>query len=156
MRKLQIAEADLMQLAIREEINRSEEARYDHRLHGLLLVSTGRSCTEVGALFGEAATTIQRWVRRFEESGFAGLREGDRSGRPRALDERSWRRVEAVFLPPYSPQLSTFERVWKLTWRTATHNRHFATLQDVLDAVTKCFSRWRKPNETLRRLCCIT
>ena len=95
MRKLEIAEAGVMQLAIREEINRSEEARYDHRLHGLLLVSSGRSCNEVGALFGEAATTVQRWVRRFEESGFAGLREGERSGRPRALDERSWRRIEA-------------------------------------------------------------
>ena len=95
MRKLEIADAGVMQLAIREEINRSEEARYDHRLHGLLFVSSGRSCSEVGALFGEAATTVQRWVRRFEESGFAGLREGERSGRPRCLDDRSWRRVEA-------------------------------------------------------------
>jgi transposase len=95
MRKLQIADAGVMQLAIREEISRSEEARYDHRLHGLLLVSGGRSCNEVGALFGEAATTVQRWVRRFEESGFAGLREGERSGRPRSLDDRSWQRIEA-------------------------------------------------------------
>ena len=69
--------------------NRSEEARYDHRLHGLLLVSSGRSCNEVGALFGEAATTVQRWVRRFDESGFAGLREGERSGRPRSLDDQN-------------------------------------------------------------------
>jgi transposase len=95
MRKLKIADAGVMQLAIREEINRSDEARYDHRLHGLLLVSGGRSCNEVAALFGEAATTVQRWVRRFEERGFAGLREGERSGRPRSLDERSWRRIEA-------------------------------------------------------------
>jgi transposase len=95
MRKLEIAEAGMMQLAIRDEINRSEEARYDHRLHGLLLVSSGHSCTEVGTLFGEAATTVQRWVRRFGESGFAGLREGERTGRPRSFDERSWRRIEA-------------------------------------------------------------
>ncbi len=95
MRKLEIADAEVMQLALREEIDRSEESRYDHRLHGLLLVSSGRSCTEVGELFGEAATTVQRWVRRFEESGFAGLREGERSGRPRALDDRSWSRIEA-------------------------------------------------------------
>jgi transposase len=95
MRKLEIADAEVMQLALREEIDRSEESRYDHRLHGLLLVSCGRSCTEVGELFGEAATTVQRWVRRFEQSGFAGLREGERSGRPRALDDRSWSRIEA-------------------------------------------------------------
>lgn len=100
MRRLEIADAGVMQLAIRQEINRSEEARYDHRLHGLLLVSSGRSCTEVGTLFGEAATTVQRWVRRFEESGFAGLRDGERSGRPRSLDDRSWRRIEADLRKP--------------------------------------------------------
>lgn len=100
MRKLEIADSGVMQLAIREEISRSEEARYDHRLNGLLLVSGGRSCNEVGALFGEAATTVQRWVRRFEESGFAVLREGERTGRPRLLDERNWRRVEADLRKP--------------------------------------------------------
>lgn len=94
MRKLEISDAEVMQLAIRQEINRSEESRYDHRLHGLLLVASGRSCTEVGSLFGENATTVQRWVKRFEERGFAGLREGERSGRPRALDDRKWDRLE--------------------------------------------------------------
>lgn len=94
MRRLEIADAEVMQLAIRQEIDRSEESRYDHRLHGLLLVASGRSCTEIGTLFGESATTVQRWVRRFEESGFAGLREGERSGRPRALDDMKWKRVE--------------------------------------------------------------
>jgi transposase len=60
-----------------------------------------------------------------------------------------------LFLPPYSPQLASIERVWKLTRRLATHNRYFATLTDVLDAVNACFDRWRKPNAVLRRLCCI-
>jgi transposase len=70
---------------------------------------------------------------------------------------RKHRRVLSLFfLPPYSPQLSTIERVWKLTRRLATHNRHFPTLSAVLEAVTACFKRWRQPNETLRRLCCIT
>jgi transposase len=95
MRKLEVADADIMQLAIRQEIERSEESRYDHRLHGVLLVSSGYSCTEVGRLFGQAATTVQRWVWRFEQGGFDGLREGERPGRPRALDESHWRGIEA-------------------------------------------------------------
>lgn len=94
MRKLEIADAEIMQLAIRQEIERSEESRYDHRLHGVLLVSNGYSCTEVGQLLGQAATTVQRWVRRFEQSGFDGLREGERPGRPRTLDESQWHRIE--------------------------------------------------------------
>jgi transposase len=93
MRKLEIADAAVMQVAIRQEIDRSEDSRYDHRLHGVLLVASGRSCTEVSQLFGEDATTVQRWVRRFEHSGFAGLRDGERPGRPTALDGRQWTRL---------------------------------------------------------------
>ena len=69
---------------------------------------------------------------------------------------REYRRVlSLLFLPPYSPQLAPIERVWKLTRRLATHNRYFATLQEVLEAVSACFDRWRLPNSVLRRLCCI-
>lgn len=93
MRKLEIADAAVMQVAIRQEIDRNEESRYDHRLHGLLLVASGRSCTEVSQLFGEHATTVQRWVRRFERHGLAGLRDGERPGRPRGLDDRQWKRL---------------------------------------------------------------
>jgi len=90
MRKHEITDAEVMRVAIRQEIERSEDARYDHRLHGLLLVASGRSCAEVGRVFGKAATTVQRWVRRFEQRGFAGLRDGERPGRPRSLDARQW------------------------------------------------------------------
>jgi transposase len=95
MHKLQIEDAEVMQVAIQQEISRSEESRYDHRLHGLLLVTTGQSCREVARLFGEDASTVQRWVRRFEDHGLEGLREGERPGRPRQLDDGQWRQVAA-------------------------------------------------------------
>jgi transposase len=93
MRKLEISDAEVMQVAIRQEIARSEESRYDHRLHGLLLVTKGESARSVAELFDEDARTVQRWVQRFEARGFEGLREGERPGRPRALDSRQWQRV---------------------------------------------------------------
>lgn len=69
---------------------------------------------------------------------------------------RKYRGVLSLFfLPPYSPQLAPIERVWKLARRLATHNRYFATLAEVLEAVSACFDRWRIPNSVLRRLCCI-
>jgi transposase len=65
-----------------------------------------------------------------------------------------YRRVlSLLFLPPYSPQLAPIERVWKLTRRLAVHNRYFTTLQELLDAVSACFDRWRSPNSVLHRLC---
>ena len=65
------------------------------------------------------------------------------------------KQLSLLLLPPYSPQLAPIERVWKLARRLATHNRYFATLAEVLDAVSACFDRWQQPNSVLRRLCCI-
>lgn len=66
------------------------------------------------------------------------------------------RRLRLLFLPPYSPQLNPIERVWKLTRRLATHNRYFATLDELLQAVLERFALWEQPNRQLSRLCDIT
>lgn len=87
MRKLEIKEAEVMHLAVQDEIMRSEDSRYDHRLHGILLVCAGLSCYEVAELLGHSSRTVQNWVRRFENSGFAGLQEKPRPGRPASVDE---------------------------------------------------------------------
>jgi transposase len=63
--------------------------------------------------------------------------------------------LKLVFLPPYSPGLNTVERVWKLTRTLCTHNRYFASIEELIDAVSNQFEAWRKPNNTLRRLCAI-
>lgn len=93
MRRLEITDREIMQIALRNEILRSEEARYDHRLHGVLLVSHGMSCYEVGALFGHAPTTIEGWVRSFGARGFSGLQDQERPGRPPRLTPDQLARV---------------------------------------------------------------
>jgi len=93
MRKLQIQDAEIMKIGLQQEILRSDESRYDHRLHGVLLVCSGKSCYEVADLLGHSPRTIEYWVERFERSGFAGLQEGQRPGRPGALDERARERI---------------------------------------------------------------
>lgn len=59
------------------------------------------------------------------------------------------------FLPPYSPELNSIERVWKLTRRLRTHNRYFPVFEEFIDSVFDQFASWQRPNETLRRLCAI-
>lgn len=90
MRRLEIADAEVRRIALQQEIERSEESRYNHRLHGVLLVCAGQSCQEVATLFAEDRRTVQRWVTRFERDGFDGLREGERPGRPRSLTAEQW------------------------------------------------------------------
>ena len=85
-----------MVLGLQDEIRRSEESRYDHRLHGVLLVAQGMTCPEAGKLLGDAPRTVQYWVHEFEEMGLAGLLEGERSGRPRRLGEKQLQEINAV------------------------------------------------------------
>jgi len=60
------------------------------------------------------------------------------------------------FIPAYSPELNPIERVWKVTRKICTHNVYFEKLNQVTAAVTRQHNEWKSPNETLRRLCCIT
>ena len=52
VRALTIADSANIILGLQDEIRRSEESRYDHRLHGVLLVAQGMTCPEVAALLG--------------------------------------------------------------------------------------------------------
>ena len=85
MRGLKLVEPEMRRIVIQQAIHRAEDARYAHRLHGLLLVTGGQSCRQVADLFGADRRTVQRWVKTYERNGLEGLREGARAGRPRAL-----------------------------------------------------------------------
>jgi transposase len=96
MKKLIIQDAGSIILGLQDEIRRSAEARYDHRLHGLLLVAQGMSGHEVARLLGDSPRTVAYWVSRFEEEGLAGLVDAERSGRPRRLSENQIQIIDAA------------------------------------------------------------
>jgi transposase len=96
MRPLTVAEAVSAVIGLQQEIQRSEESRYDHRLHGVLLVAQGIRCPEVARLLGDSRRTVEYWVRRFEQKGLAGLKEGQRSGRPSRLSAEQIREINRV------------------------------------------------------------
>jgi hypothetical protein len=64
MKALRISDAQTMVFAMQDEIRRSEESRYDHRLHGVLLVAHGVNCRETCSV-----TPRARW-----KTGFIALR----------------------------------------------------------------------------------
>jgi transposase len=100
VKALTIPDAIIAVPALQEEIRRSQESRYDHRLHGILLVAQGMSCREVAALLGDAHSTVANWVRRYDEEGLAGLAEGDRTGRPKRLTEEHLTQIAAALRQP--------------------------------------------------------
>ena len=94
MRPLTISDREEMVLALQDEIRRSPDARYDHRLHGVLLVAQGMSCRKAAVVLGDAPRTVEYWVHRFERDGFAGLSDGEREGRPARWNAKQRTKVE--------------------------------------------------------------
>src|SRR5260370_38986522 len=100
MRALTIADSANIILELQDEIRRSEESRYDHRLHGVLLVAQGLTCPEVAGLLGDAPRSVEYWVGSFEKSGLAGVRERAQAGEPSRTGGRRMRGINASIRPP--------------------------------------------------------
>ncbi len=146
MRKLKVTDVEIMRLAVQQEITRSEESRYDHRLHGILLVSNGISCYQVAEWLGQNPVTIQRWVNRFEADGFAGLQEGERSGRPRRLNETQWEAVDRD-LRRSPRELGYAQNLWD--GKLLAH--HLAEAYEVDVGVRQCQRMFRQLGFRLRK-----
>jgi transposase len=83
-------------LILQDEIHRSEDARYDHRLHAILLVAKGMSCPKVAYLLGDSERAVRLWMNRYIQYGLQGLIENERPGRQRRLDANHIARIEEV------------------------------------------------------------
>jgi transposase len=124
MRPLTIVDAPNVVLGLQDEIRRSEESRYDHRLHGVLLVAQGMTCPEVSRLLGDAPRSVEYWVQRFESRGLAGLQEGERSGRPARLDERQLAEIGRV-LRQNPRHVGMTTNIWDGKTLSAWLERHY-------------------------------
>lgn len=146
MKALTISDAEIMILALQDEIRRSQEARYDHRLHAVLLVAQGLSCTKAAALLGDSPRTVQYWINRFEKEGFAGLADADRPGRPQKLNEQQLEQInEAVRGSPRDVGMNT--NIWDGKTLSAFINEQY----DIELGVRQCQRLFRQLGFRLRK-----
>jgi transposase len=94
MKKIHISDAETVILILQDEIRRSYESRYDHRLHAVLMVAQGMSCREVAKLLGDSPRTVAYWANRFEDEGLSGLADAYRPGRPRRLNDQQLHEIQ--------------------------------------------------------------
>lgn len=94
MRPLTISNAQEMILVLQDEIRRNDQARYDHRLHAVLLIAQGMSCREAALRLGDAPRTVENWVNGFEAHGFKALHDQPGRGRKPLLDQAGLGKVE--------------------------------------------------------------
>lgn len=96
MRPITLSSPEDSRILLQQEINRHQDARYDHRLHCVSLVAAGMSCEQVALLFGDSPRSVVNWARRFDRHGLAGLAEGNHSGRPGSLSAEQMEEVRAL------------------------------------------------------------
>jgi transposase len=78
---------------LQDEIRRSEESKYDHRLHAVLLVAKGMSCPEASDYLGDSERTLRYWINRYMQKGLQGLVDNERPGRPSRLTGEQIERI---------------------------------------------------------------
>jgi transposase len=66
MRPISVSDPESDRALLQQEINRHQDARYDHRLHCVSLVAAGIPCEQVALYFGDSPRSVVNWVRRFD------------------------------------------------------------------------------------------
>ena len=99
MKRLVIKNKEEIKKKIQHYFERNEEAKFIHRLHGILLFSEkeDESCDSIGALFGNSPRTLSNWIKRVNETGdIESLRSKKQSGRPSRLSEEQQQELKIV------------------------------------------------------------
>jgi transposase len=84
------------------------------------MLALGMSCYEMGRWLGEHSTSVQRWVRSFEQRGFAGLEEGNRPGRPSRIASGILRKLEREPRSPGYEQTLWDASFCRIIWSTTS------------------------------------
>ena len=111
---------------------------------------------ELGKFNGDTFFTYLKFLRKITaRSSKKIVLLLDNASYHRSKVHKEWRdacsdKFSLEFLPPYSPELSPIERLWKYTRRICTHNRYFPTLDDLAATIEPQFDRWRYGSEELQ------
>jgi len=99
MKRLVIKDRESIKEKIQAYFSGNEEARFIHRLHGVLLFSEkeDESCDSIGALFGNSPRTVSNWIKQINATGdIESLRSKKQSGRPPRLSDSQREELRAV------------------------------------------------------------
>jgi len=146
MKRLNIPDAEMVIMALQDEIRRSSEARYDHRLHSVLLVAQGMNCREASEILGDAPRTVEYWINRFLEDGLSGLADADHPGRPSRLTASQIKQIgDALRSEPRAAGLDGN------VWDGKTLSEYIAKTYQVDLSVRQCQRLFRQLRFRLRK-----
>lgn len=107
MQILELKSSDELKEKIQEYFRKNEEAKFIHRLHGILLKIDNKdnACQTIADLFGHSSRTISNWINKVNETGnIEVLRDKPKPGRNSKLNEEQLIIIKDILQKP--PELS--------------------------------------------------
>lgn len=107
MQRLELNSANEIRGMILSYFNKNEEARFIHRLDGLLLKIENQevSCDRIANLFGQSPRSVSNWIKKVNEAGtIEVLRDVKRPGRNKRLSKSNLEEIKEVLQK--APELS--------------------------------------------------
>jgi Transposase and inactivated derivatives len=89
MKRIEVSNKEIITAKIHSYFEKNEEAKFIHRLHGVLLFinKEEESCDSIGVLFGNSPRSVSNWVKKVNDTGdIESLRSKPQPGRPSRLD----------------------------------------------------------------------
>jgi transposase len=146
VKRIPIPDAETFVAIVQDEISRTREGRYFHRLHVVLNVLQGASSYEAARLYGDSPRAIEYWAHQLLSSGLAGLWEGDRPGRPGRLSAADRERLQSEIRR--SPRELGYDQN---LWDGLLLSHHLKDQYDVSLGVRQCQRLFHKLGLTLQR-----
>ena len=107
MQRLELQSSDKIREMILSYFNKNEEAKFIHRLHGLLLKieEPEATCDRIASLFGQSPRSVSNWIKKVNEAGtIEVLRENKRPGRNKKLTAVELGEIKEILVK--EPELS--------------------------------------------------
>jgi transposase len=149
MQKLKIQKAKEVEAQIHQYLRNSDEARFIHRLHGLLLLLNNEenNCANIASLFKNSPRSLSNWVHSVNSSGtIEVLRDKPRKGRSLRLQGEQLNQIKLV-LQKHPSEVGLSANIWDGKTLSFFIQREFAvTLQ-----VRQCQRLFHKLGFSLKR-----
>ncbi len=146
MRKFIIPDVETFIAAIQDEISRTPEGRYFHRLHVILYVLQGASSYDAARLYGHSPRSVQYWIHRLISYGLQGLWDRDHPGRPSRLSQSKERKLRNEIRR--SPRELGYNQN---LWDGPLLSRHLKEQYQISLSVRQCQRLFHKLGFTLQR-----
>jgi transposase len=149
MQRLELINQENIVAQIHRYFEHNEEAKYIHRLHGILLFASkpAESCDSIGALFGNSPRTISNWIKKVNSTGsLESLRSTPQSGRPSRLNCIQQAEIKKVLQePPENHGIAT--NIWDGKSLSAYILEHYG----IILRVRACQNLFHKLGFSLKR-----